>query len=88
MQSHWRSTTSHKSEALRFSATKDHEEKERMSPPAALQLLFQKKVADIKAVNPKELQWSRYAQEQAHGGWPGRRYRSAAWLRWPHTAIK
>jgi hypothetical protein len=42
-----------------------HEEEERMSPPAALQLLFQKQAYNI---NPKKLKWSRYTQEQAQRG--------------------
>jgi hypothetical protein len=59
----------HKSEALRLGVTKeDHEEKERMSPPAALQLLFQKQAGDIMAVNPKRLEWSKVTQEQAQRG--------------------
>jgi hypothetical protein len=50
-----------KSEALRLGVTKEgHEEEERMSPLAELQLLFQKQPADI---NPKRLQWSKYTPE-------------------------
>ena len=53
----------HRHEALRLGVIKeDHEEEERMSPPAALQLLFQKQPDDIK---PEKLQWSSYTQEQA-----------------------
>jgi hypothetical protein len=50
----------HKSEALRLGVINEgHEEEERISPPAALQLLFQKQADNI---NPKKLQWSRYTQ--------------------------
>jgi hypothetical protein len=60
-------------------AKEDHEEKERMSPPAALQLLFQKQADDI---NSKKLQWSSPEQSCSH------RHRLLLDGRWYHETEK